>query len=155
MSESTEPKVETTQPTKPDEVRAATLRHPSINPTIHIDHTLCFTLAGGRFAEVIGQVKVVRSFTAELREIAFFGSRFRRTISLTRDQSTWWHRMDALRGGILNIIFALERDSINAYVCTFLTGGLFLGCYGQPQSPHLISRGWSIRAIRAIRAIRV
>ena len=63
-------------------------------------------IAGGRFAEVIGQVKVVRSFTAELREIAFFGSRFRRTISLTRDQSTWWHRMDALRGGILNIIFA-------------------------------------------------
>lgn len=63
-------------------------------------------IAGGRFAKVIGQVKVVRSFTAELREIAFFGSRFRRTISLTRDQSTWWHRMDALRGGILNIIFA-------------------------------------------------
>ena len=63
-------------------------------------------IAGGRFAEVIGQVKVVRSYTAELREIAFFGSRFRRTISLTRDQSTWWHRMDALRGGILNIIFA-------------------------------------------------
>ncbi|MDO5029782.1 MAG: ABC transporter ATP-binding protein [Corynebacterium sp.] len=62
--------------------------------------------AGGRFAEVIGQVKVVRSFTAELREIAFFGSRFRRTISLTREQSSWWHRMDALRGGILNVIFA-------------------------------------------------
>lgn len=62
--------------------------------------------AGGRFAEVIGQVKVVRSFTSELREIAFFGSRFRRTISLTREQSSWWHRMDALRGGILNVIFA-------------------------------------------------
>ncbi|ALA67767.1 ABC transporter ATP-binding protein [Corynebacterium lactis] len=62
--------------------------------------------AGGRFAEAIGQVKVVRSFTAELREIAFFGSRFVRTISLTREQSSWWHRMDALRGGILNLIFA-------------------------------------------------
>nr|WP_120491933.1 ABC transporter ATP-binding protein [Corynebacterium lactis] len=62
--------------------------------------------AGGRFAEAIGQVKVVRSFTSELREIAFFGSRFVRTISLTREQSSWWHRMDALRGGILNVIFA-------------------------------------------------
>lgn len=64
-------------------------------------------IAGGRFAEVIGQIKVARSFTSELREISFFGNRFVRTIELTREQSTWWHRMDALRGGILNVIFAV------------------------------------------------
>ena len=62
--------------------------------------------AGGRFAEAVGQVKVVRSFTAELREVAGFGGRFVKTISLTHKQSRWWHNMDALRGGILNFIFA-------------------------------------------------
>ena len=66
----------------------------------HID------IAGGRFAEAIGEVKVVRSFNAELREVGFFGNEFRQTISLTEKQSTWWHQMDALRGGIVNVIFA-------------------------------------------------
>lgn len=62
--------------------------------------------AGGRFAEAIGQIKVVRSFTSELREVASFGRRYDKTISLTREQSNWWHRMDAIRGAALNLIFA-------------------------------------------------
>lgn len=62
-------------------------------------------LAGGRFAEVVGQVKVVRSFTAETREVRDFAGHYDATVELTREQSTWWHRMDALRGGILNLIF--------------------------------------------------
>ena len=62
-------------------------------------------LAGGRFAEVVGQVKVVRSFTAEVREVDGFSRHYERTVGLTREQSSWWHRMDALRGGILNVIF--------------------------------------------------
>ncbi|MGV3115156.1 ABC transporter ATP-binding protein [Corynebacterium freneyi] len=62
-------------------------------------------VAGGRFAEVVGQVKVVRSYTAEAREVRGFASHYDATVDLTREQSTWWHRMDALRGGILNVIF--------------------------------------------------
>lgn len=61
--------------------------------------------AGGRFAEVVGQVKVVRSFTAETREVDGFAGHYDATVGLTRGQSSWWHRMDALRGGVLNVIF--------------------------------------------------
>ncbi len=62
-------------------------------------------LAGGRFAEVVGQVKVVRSFTAEVREVSTFAQHYDETVSLTREQSNWWHRMDAIRGAVLNLIF--------------------------------------------------
>lgn len=62
-------------------------------------------VAGGRFAEVVGQVKVVRSYTAETREVRDFAAHYDATVDLTREQSTWWHRMDALRGGIFNVIF--------------------------------------------------
>ncbi|MEJ5920161.1 ABC transporter ATP-binding protein [Corynebacterium sp. H78] len=70
--------------------------------------------AGGRFAEVIGQVKVTRSFTAEMREIFNFGRHFDTTVSLSRKQSSWWHQMDSIRGAILNLIFA------GIYVMIFL-----------------------------------
>ena len=61
--------------------------------------------AQGRFAEVIGQVKVVKSFVTELRELRLFQGHFASTISLTREQSRWWHFMDVLRMGGMNIIF--------------------------------------------------
>lgn len=61
--------------------------------------------AQGRFAEVIGQVKVVKSFVTELRELRLFQGHFADTISLTKEQSRWWHFMDVLRLGSLNIIF--------------------------------------------------
>lgn len=62
-------------------------------------------LAGGRFAEVVSQVKVVKSFVAEVRELASFAGRFRSTVELTRRQSSWWHLMDTLRGASMNVIF--------------------------------------------------
>lgn len=62
-------------------------------------------VAGGRFAEVVGQVKVTKSFDAEARELNSFASRFGRTVRLTRGQSAFWHRMDTLRGGAMNLIF--------------------------------------------------
>lgn len=62
-------------------------------------------LAGGRFAEVVSQVKVVKSFVTELRELATFSRRFGKTIDHTRDQSKWWHLMDTLRGGVMDVIF--------------------------------------------------
>lgn len=62
-------------------------------------------LAGGRFAEVIGQVKVVKSFVSEVRELGTFGRRYRTTVELTKKQSSWWHFMDVARGGSMDVVF--------------------------------------------------
>ncbi|SDC63915.1 ATP-binding cassette, subfamily B [Sanguibacter gelidistatuariae] len=62
-------------------------------------------LAGGRFAEVVGQINVVKSFTSERRELNIFAGRFARTVVTTRDQSRYWHLMDAARRGFLNVVF--------------------------------------------------
>ena len=61
--------------------------------------------ASGRFAEVVGQVRVVRSFVRERSELGRFSDRFDATIDTTREQSRYWHRMDVLRGGVLDLIF--------------------------------------------------
>ncbi|MCZ9308191.1 ABC transporter ATP-binding protein [Corynebacterium uberis] len=61
--------------------------------------------SGGRFAEVIGQIKVTRSFVAEARELDTFGHQYGRMVAVTRKQSGFWHRMDTLRGAALNLIF--------------------------------------------------
>ncbi|MBP3088081.1 ABC transporter ATP-binding protein [Corynebacterium sp. sy017] len=62
-------------------------------------------LAGGRFAEVVGQIKVVKSFVSELRELDTFAKRYRHTVNYTKTQSSWWHLMDVLRGGVMDVIF--------------------------------------------------
>jgi ATP-binding cassette subfamily B protein len=64
-----------------------------------------FDIAGGRFAEVVGQIRVVKSFVAEPRELDHFTGRYGATIALTREQSAFWHRMDVARRGGLNLIF--------------------------------------------------
>ena len=64
-----------------------------------------FDIAGGRFAEVVGQIRVVKSFVAERRELDHFAGRYDTTIALTREQSAFWHRMDVARRGTLNVIF--------------------------------------------------
>jgi len=48
-------------------------------------------LANGRFAEVIGQVKV--------------GRRYRSVVDTTKPQSNWWHLMDTFRGIAMALIF--------------------------------------------------
>ncbi|WP_237208245.1 ABC transporter ATP-binding protein [Rothia nasimurium] len=62
-------------------------------------------IASGRFAEVIGQIRVVKSFGRERRELTEFGGRFEKTIGLTRAQSKFWHSMDVARLSFLNLIF--------------------------------------------------
>ena len=61
--------------------------------------------AGGRFAEVIGQIKVTKSFVRERSELDTFDDHYRRAVATTRIQSSWWHRMDVARRGSLNVIF--------------------------------------------------
>lgn len=62
-------------------------------------------IASGRFNEVIGQIRVVKSFGQERRELALFKERFAQTIGLTKAQSSYWHRMDIARRGFLDLIF--------------------------------------------------
>lgn len=61
--------------------------------------------AGGRFQEVISQIRVVKSFVTEDEEQRRFDSHYDATIDSTRTQSTHWHRMDTVRRAVLNVIF--------------------------------------------------
>lgn len=80
-----------------------------------------FDIAGGRFAEVVGQIRVVKSFVAEPRELAHFNGRYDTTIGITREQSAYWHRMDVVRRGALNLIFF----GIYAIIFTSTISGAF------------------------------
>jgi ATP-binding cassette subfamily B protein len=62
-------------------------------------------IASGRFAESIGQVRVVKSFIQETRELSFFGARYKKMVATTRPQSKLWHTQDILRRSVLNVIF--------------------------------------------------
>ncbi|MDN5688051.1 MAG: ABC transporter ATP-binding protein/permease [Brachybacterium sp.] len=62
-------------------------------------------IASGRFAEVVGQIRVVKSFVRERGELADFARRFGSTDDTTREQSAHWHRMDVIRRAFLNLVF--------------------------------------------------
>ncbi|OYW42549.1 iron ABC transporter ATP-binding protein, partial [Candidatus Saccharibacteria bacterium 32-45-3] len=62
-------------------------------------------IASGRFAEVITQIKVVKSYVQEALEKRHFVRRYKKTIDMTHTQSTYWHKMDVARGLALSGIF--------------------------------------------------
>ncbi len=62
-------------------------------------------IAGGRFAEVIAQIRVVKSFVQERQELAAFTRRYDSTVETTQTQSRYWHGMDAARRAALNVLF--------------------------------------------------
>ena len=62
-------------------------------------------IASGRFAEVIAQMKVVKSYVYEKMEYRYFSKHFKKTVDLTNQQSRYWHNMDVLRGSVLSLIF--------------------------------------------------
>lgn len=62
-------------------------------------------IASGRFAEVISQIKAVKSFAKEAYERHHFSKSLQRTINVTHVQSKQWHLMDVYRRLALNIIF--------------------------------------------------
>lgn len=64
-------------------------------------------IASGRFAEVITQIRVVKSFIQETLEFRHFERRFQKTITITQKQSAYWHNMDIGRRLVLNVIFFL------------------------------------------------
>ena len=64
-----------------------------------------FDVAGGRFAEAIGQIRVVKSFVREREELTSFDDHYASAVGVTSVQSRWWHLMDVARRGALNVIF--------------------------------------------------
>jgi ATP-binding cassette subfamily B protein len=62
-------------------------------------------IASGRFAEVIAQIKVTKSYVREKMELWHFSDRFERTVKVTSRQSKYWHNMDIARRLVLNAIF--------------------------------------------------
>lgn len=66
-----------------------------------------FDIASGRFAEVVSQMRLVKSFGSEDRELEFFDGRFRSMVTITREQSKHWHVRNAERGILQGIVFAL------------------------------------------------
>lgn len=62
-------------------------------------------IASGRFAESVGQVKVVKSFMQEARELRFFNRYTQHAVTVTSPQSKYWHRQDNIRRSVLAVIF--------------------------------------------------
>lgn len=62
-------------------------------------------IATGRFAESIGQIKVVKSFIQEKHELNFFKRHYDKTVGIGKSQSILWHKRDVQRRWILNVIF--------------------------------------------------
>lgn len=64
-------------------------------------------IAYGRFQESISQVKVVKSYAQESRELKFFSKHMKAISDLTKPQSRYWHIRDNQRNTILNLVFGL------------------------------------------------
>jgi len=62
-------------------------------------------IANGRFAEVINQVKVVKTYLQEKRELSLFDERYKKVIGITKPQSKHWHVNDIYRRTFLSVIF--------------------------------------------------
>lgn len=62
-------------------------------------------IASGRFAEAVSQIKVVKSFIQEKRELNFFNREMQNVVNTNQPQSRYWHVRDVRRRLVLNIIF--------------------------------------------------
>lgn len=85
-------------------------------------------VASGRFAEVVAQIKVVKSYGQEKTEQRIFGKRNQKVVNLTGEQSAYWHRMDVIRRSVLNIIFfgAMTYVFVSTMLGHFSIGDLVL-----------------------------
>lgn len=62
-------------------------------------------VAVGRFSESINQVKVVKSFVQETRELAHLKKYLSKFVNIGKPQSIYWHKRDVERRLVLSIIF--------------------------------------------------
>lgn len=62
-------------------------------------------MASGRFAESVGQVRVVKSFAQEAFELKAYTKLMDHAIATTKPQSRYWHSQDMLRRTVLAVLF--------------------------------------------------
>jgi ATP-binding cassette subfamily B protein len=62
-------------------------------------------VASGRFAESVGQVRVVKSFVQERLELRAYDKLMDSAIATTRPQSRYWHTQDMIRRTVLAVLF--------------------------------------------------
>ncbi len=72
-------------------------------------------IASGRFAEAISQVKVVKTYLQEKRELSFFDRQMQKVVNINQPQSKFWHERDIRRRLFLNFIF------LGVYLYVFLS----------------------------------
>ncbi len=94
-------------------------------------------IAGGRFAEAIGQVKVVKSYNQEKRELSFFQKQLSKVVFYNKPQSKYWHVRDVQRRLVLNVIF------LAIYAFIFIRGAQ--GAFTPGEAVALILYAMNIR----------
>jgi len=62
-------------------------------------------IASGRFAEAVAQIRVVKSFNQEARELRHLRHHSQKAVDITYQQSRQWHTMDIFRRLTLNFVF--------------------------------------------------
>lgn len=96
-----------------------------------------YDIASGRFAEAIGQIKVVKSYLQEQRELNLFNRHYRKVSELNKPQSKYWHQQDIYRRLVLNVIF------FAVYLYIFVEG--VRGVLNPGEAVALILYGMQIR----------
>lgn len=66
-----------------------------------------FDIASGRFAEAVGQIRLIKSFGSEKREYSAFNRQFGNMVKLTAKQSRHWHVMNFWRNLAFGTVNAL------------------------------------------------
>jgi len=94
-------------------------------------------IALGRFSEAISQIKVVKSFNQENRELAIYKTNLSSIIGITKPQSAHWHKNDVYRRSILNLIF------LGVYAFIFVRAGQ--GQFTAGQAVALVLYAMQIR----------
>lgn len=94
-------------------------------------------IASGRFAEAITQLKVVKSFVSERRELKFFAKHMDTMVKTNMPQSKYWHTRDIQRRIVLNVIFFM------VYLYVFMHAAH--GTYTPGQAVALILLAANIR----------
>lgn len=85
------------------------------------EKNLAYDISSGRFAEVVSQIRVVKSYIQEKLELGHFADKMDDTVAITRKQSRYWHGMDIGRRIVLNVIFF----AIFAYLFVYTAQGRF------------------------------
>ncbi len=63
--------------------------------------------AAGRFQEVVSNIKTIKSFSSEDRELSFFNKTLSKLIPINVKQSIYWHKKDVERRAVVNVIFGM------------------------------------------------